>query len=307
MLLYCCMQDYSSVTAFCDSLLCPKAEGSAHHNPECLQGSCGLCGFEVKFAQCPVELDASASLVKYKVFEYVVIHDKSGQPIKDKDGRDKKRMKEIVVERSPSELFADLAATVPFYIQHSFRAKWQDDQFRQLLENFPLRTIVSVIDFAENYSLAGQDEIQSMHWHSDQITLLVHITLRHKQLDIDGVESTEEDRQIARETIFYVSDDRQHDTLFVRHCLVKQHAAELKERGVQIDTQRVFTDGAASQFKSRKSFGFTAQFPSLTGISMEVSMQEALAAPLFHLALLMATHLLYIVFPKLLCLRPAFW
>lgn len=170
-----------------------------------------------------MELDASAPPIKYKVFEYVVVlKDKNGQPIKDKDGRDKKRIKEIVVERFPADLFADLAATTPSFIQHTFRAKWQDDQFCELLENFPVGDLVFVIDFAENYSLQVQDEIKSMHWHSDQITLLVHITLRHKQLDIDGVESTEENRQIAQKTIFYISDDRQHDTLFVRHCLVKR-------------------------------------------------------------------------------------
>lgn len=44
------------------------------------------------------------------------------------------------------------------------------------MDNFPLDTILSQIDFAENYSFEMQNEIQSMHWHSFQITILVHIT-----------------------------------------------------------------------------------------------------------------------------------
>lgn len=89
------MQEYNSVSGFCEELLCPKPEGSSYHNPECLRGTCGLCGFEHRFAKCPLELEPAAPVVKYKVFEYCVVHDKTGQPMKDKDGRDKKRIKEI--------------------------------------------------------------------------------------------------------------------------------------------------------------------------------------------------------------------
>lgn len=88
---------------------------------------------------------------------------------------------------------------IPSFIQHTFRAKWQDCMFCQLLESFPPGTVVTIIDFAENYTFEGQDEIQSMHWHSDQITILVVITLRHKQQDIDGVESTQDNREILRD------------------------------------------------------------------------------------------------------------
>jgi hypothetical protein len=38
------------------------------------------------------------------------------------------------------------------------------------MDNLPLDTILSQIDFEM------QNEIQSMHWHSFQITILVHIT-----------------------------------------------------------------------------------------------------------------------------------
>lgn len=95
--------------------MCPKPEGSEKHNPDCITGKCGLCGFERKFVKCPVDLDASAPSVKYKVFQYVVVLDKNGQPVKDRDGRDKKRIKEVVVESPPSELFAAIGDKIfPF-------------------------------------------------------------------------------------------------------------------------------------------------------------------------------------------------
>jgi hypothetical protein len=33
-----------------------------------------------------------------------------------------------------------------------------------------------MVDFVENYSFEMQNEVQSMHWHSYQISILVHIT-----------------------------------------------------------------------------------------------------------------------------------
>jgi hypothetical protein len=36
-------------------------------------------------------------------------------------------------------------------------------------------TMVSIIDYAENYSFKVQSEVQSMHWYSYQVTILVHI------------------------------------------------------------------------------------------------------------------------------------
>jgi hypothetical protein len=54
-------------------------------------------------------------------------------------------------------------------------AKWQDVQFRTYLENFPIDTMILVIDFFENYSFEIQNEVQNMHLHSYQVTILVHI------------------------------------------------------------------------------------------------------------------------------------
>lgn len=49
-----------------------------------------------------------------------------------------------------------------------------------LLDEFRVRVLGSMTDFAENYSfLEVQNEIQERHYHSNQMTILVHITYRH--------------------------------------------------------------------------------------------------------------------------------
>jgi hypothetical protein len=68
------------------------------------------------------------------------------------------------------------------------------------MDNFPLDSILSQIDFAENYSFEMQNEIQSMHWHSFQITILVHITFNVDQT----IGQKNDDKKIIKETQFYV-------------------------------------------------------------------------------------------------------
>jgi hypothetical protein len=46
------------------------------------------------------------------------------------------------------------------------------------MANLPFDCILSHIDFVEKYTFQIQTEIQSMHWHSFQVTTLVHITYR---------------------------------------------------------------------------------------------------------------------------------
>ena len=100
------------------------------------------------------------------------------------------------------------------------------------------------MDFAENYAFQPHDEIQSMHWFNVQVTLLVHITYRHAQLDVDGIESTEMERHVVKECHFYVSDDKVHDTLFVQHCF-RLHHNWLSYRGIKYLEHLVWSDGCA--------------------------------------------------------------
>ena len=53
------------------------------------------------------------------------------------------------------------------YVKHVHVACWQYDQFRTSMDTFPIGTILSVFDFAENYTLQPQNEIQIQYYHSD--------------------------------------------------------------------------------------------------------------------------------------------
>ena len=44
---------------------------------------------------------------------------------------------------------------------------WKYEQFIMCMDTFPIGTILSVVDFAENYNIQPQNEIQSQYYHSD--------------------------------------------------------------------------------------------------------------------------------------------
>ena len=47
------------------------------------------------------------------------------------------------------------------YAKHSHRSQWLDQKFRMCKETFLIGTIISVVDFDENYTLQPQNETQS--------------------------------------------------------------------------------------------------------------------------------------------------
>ena len=126
-------------------------------------------------------------------------------------------------------------------------ARWQDEQFKLCRDTFPLGTILSVVDFAENYSLQPQNEIQSQYYHSEQVSIMVHITYRH------GPDSTEENQMILKESHFYISDDRTHDFHYVQHCF-QLFYDRLITGGTPFHQHWIWSDGCAGQFKNARVF-----------------------------------------------------
>ena len=53
--------------------------------------------------------------------------------------------------------------------------------------------------------------------------------------------------------IFYISDDKKHDTLFVQHCFKLDHA-DLLSLEFSFNRNWVWSNGVASQFKTARSF-----------------------------------------------------
>jgi hypothetical protein len=104
-----------------------------------------------------------------------------------------------------------------------------------------------------------QDEIQSMHWRTSQISILVMITYPvNPEFDSSIHES-----QLLKDVHYFVFDDTSHDTLYVQHAFLL-HWDFLKAQGCFPTHHIVWSDGCSGQFKSSRAWYFVARYPSHT-------------------------------------------
>ena len=105
-----------------------------------------------------------------------------------------------------------------------------------------------MVDFAKSYTFTAQREIPSEYYHSNQVSILVHVLYRHVKHSVDNRESTSENRNVIKDYHFYISDDRAHDKHYVQHCFDKLYDT-LKEHWIIFDRHWIWSDGCAGQFK----------------------------------------------------------
>jgi hypothetical protein len=102
------------------------------------------------------------------------------------------------------------------------------------------------------------NEIQNMHWHNFQVTILVHITYRRNP----NYDHVHPNSQVLKEVHYYVSNDNNHEMFFVQHAF-KLHWKFLKTRSCFPSLHVVWSDGYFSQLKSAKAWYFVCHYPML--------------------------------------------
>lgn len=212
---------YKHLSDLVSETLCPKQEGKEYHEPKCLSRKCENCGID-GFKTTEIENDCTetAPMVNWRKFEYVVMDNNS----------DKKKLKLVDKSTPVGEMFSCLKNLLQTYPSHQFRAKWQNQQLRELVQNLPIGHVVAVHDYSENYTCAMQDQIQSLYFSQVQASIHVTILHRHALMDVDGVLSTEENPVVITEHLFVISADCKHDHHSV-HSARKRMDGYLKEIG----------------------------------------------------------------------------
>jgi len=103
------------------------------------------------------------------------------------------------------------------------------EQYKICLDTFPKTYVMSIVDFAKNYTHQEYNEVQEMHCHSFQLTILVHICYRwNKDYLVNRYLNKE---KLIIEYHYYLSNDNEHDTLFVQHCF-ELHWVHLMQCGL---------------------------------------------------------------------------
>ncbi|XP_033095864.1 uncharacterized protein LOC117100325 [Anneissia japonica] len=135
------------------------------------------------------------------------------------------------------ECVALLREQTPSFLVHTFIKRQQSQYFEAEKQKADDEYAVIQVDFAENFAIVHQDEIQSAHWSHKQITLFTccaHVG--------DGVQS-----------YVIVSDEMNHGKYEVAEfldCIIR----DLQTKFPGLNTVSFFSDGAASQFKQKYLF-----------------------------------------------------
>ena len=79
------------------------------------------------------------------------------------------------VEGTVKDCFTELSSLVPSFLDHTFVKRKQQSFFRKCTQDMSDGEIAVQIDFAENYAVKEQDEIQSAHWSNNQITVFTGV------------------------------------------------------------------------------------------------------------------------------------
>jgi hypothetical protein len=72
--------------------------------------------------------------------------------IRTKKGEERKKLQLVYEETTSEKLVNSLKPKLQAFVRHTFVAKWKDKQFKACLASFPKDTMVSIINYAENYS-----------------------------------------------------------------------------------------------------------------------------------------------------------
>ncbi len=214
------------------------------HNCACLLGECPGCGV-TKLCLCNMELDGTASLL-------MQWHQFSLEKTKSKNGQELKKLSMVYMHIGTNELLDYLKLKLQHFVHHNYQARWQDKEFRNCMKEFMDNVTLPIVD------ISIQHEVQSMHWYSFQIIILIHIAFHHNP-------NTNNVRSMLREYHFYINDDWRHDFGFVQHAFLLHWRHLTNNIGFTPKAHWVWSDGGTSQFKSTKPWYFVSQYPQMIG------------------------------------------
>jgi hypothetical protein len=209
---------FSGLSALCNFVLCTKADSTPWHDLNCLLGTCLHYGPEKMFWVCPIE-QSSTQIVRWKQFGKQV----TGTT---EDGKERTHVKVEYMEGPPADLIDRLKTSLKFFVTHNFLARWQNEEFKQQLRDLPVNSVLSCVDFNENYTMKVQDEIQTMYYHTTQITILVMVTYRRNP----SYDPCIHDSKLLKDIHHFISDEKIHDIAYVQHSFML-HWNFLKREG----------------------------------------------------------------------------
>jgi len=116
------------------------------------------------------------------------------------------------------QFLAYAAPKVRQFLLHNHVYKWQERQYKNCLSTLKEGEVLSLVAFSENYTFKAQNEIQFEHWFNWQLTILMHIMYI---VNPDYNVLDKRSKYFKTTYFYYISNDRNHDNLFVQYCFAR--------------------------------------------------------------------------------------
>jgi hypothetical protein len=153
-----------------NSIRCPLEPNFIWHNLVCLKGKCLDCGTNMLMT-CPFKEDKHLALhMQWKCYE-LMVHGKT------RVGKDNKVL-QLRYKETTTKMFLDyLRPKLKRFVLHNYVFKFQEEQYNICLNTFPPTFILSIMDFAKNYSLQWLTNLSFWFFYIPFHTLQKHIEL----------------------------------------------------------------------------------------------------------------------------------
>ncbi|CAF3410399.1 unnamed protein product [Rotaria socialis] len=203
----------SSLSTFTDSLVCST------NNEECMFGCCSICK---DFFSENIQENVSNSNSKITWSQWA---------------RENGRVEKKEFSGSVDEAILMFKSKIEFFLFHVYIKREQSKYFEKLKTEVIDEKILLQVDFAENFNMKEQDEIQSAHWNTKPLSIFTAF-----------VWSKSKSFSFALPSL-----DLTHDK-FVANAALKIILNHIETVLPNVLEVNCFSDGAASQFKQRFLF-----------------------------------------------------
>lgn len=78
-----------------------------------------------------------------------------------------KKLTLVYKTRSIYEFTNYMKPKLQHFVRYNFVERWENKHFKNCIKSFPRNTMVSIVDFANNYSFEVQNKVHNMHWHKN--------------------------------------------------------------------------------------------------------------------------------------------
>lgn len=221
---------------FASITMCDKLDADFHH-PQCVLRKCTNCGISQLDRHIEPLLHTETQNVEWKRWELITQ--------KVQKGVDKLvdvRTRTLIVKSgNMSELITELKEEGIPFAEHLFNKGWQNKQLQLIRSNLPQDSCLCILDFAENYRCAYQDEVQGAYWTQDSATVHPIVTYYRCAGCSD----------VITESLVFIRDDLVHDFHAVNAFQNVACNHLTNSRHLTLSKLYRFSDGCGQQYKSK--------------------------------------------------------